>query len=270
VHVRRQLDLRVAGVDAAEEARAGHDLVVQQLHAVHHVGAAALGRDGLAAGGFSLCGDGADLRGDFVHGGFEDELASCVCEVGFCDAGVDLGNEAMVLRRRCRCVWRLSINRGGNVVVWPVGSQVHSVRDIFRSALLVGVSVGLAASTESRVAALGMRVADILALEACQDLAGIRRACWADAGCVADDIAALAVVVLSTGDGATVGSLVAVAVLLLRSALLLLLLVLVLVLVLVLLLILILLLLVLVLFLVITVLALLVLDEVVAIGTSAW
>lgn len=92
LHVRRQLDLRVAGVDAAEEGRAGDDFVVQQFQAVHHVCAAALSRDGLAASGFVLGGDGADLRGHFVHGGFENELAAGVGKEGLGDAGLGLGD----------------------------------------------------------------------------------------------------------------------------------------------------------------------------------
>jgi len=142
LHIGRQLDLRVGGIDAAEEALAGHDLAVQVLLLVHCVGVAALGGDGAAAGGFLLGGDGAELRGDFVHGSFEDELAAGVGEVGFGDAGlqlgvrlrVGLGNRNVRLGRRCRSAWsdphRRGIDRGDDPISWPdgLGADRNAVR----------------------------------------------------------------------------------------------------------------------------------------------
>jgi len=100
------------------------------------------------------------------------------------------------------------------------------------------VAERLAIGTESWVAAFTVRVADILALKACYDTAGEelwRRSCTSEA-CVANGIAALAVVVRGTSDGTgagnTVASLVTVTVLLLGSVVLLLVLVLLLILVL--------------------------------------
>ena len=103
LHVGWQLNLRVAGVDATEKALAGHDLVVQQLHVVHHVRAAALGRDGLAARGFVLSGDVADLRSHFVHGSFENELTASVGKVSFGDAGLYLG--IVLCEGLCEGLW---------------------------------------------------------------------------------------------------------------------------------------------------------------------
>ena len=80
----------------------------------------------------------------------------------------------------------------------------------------------LAISTESWVAAFSVRVAMVLALHACYDIAGNLFRSVTEAKYVANDIAELAVVVLGTGDGATIGSLVAVTVLILGSVVLLL------------------------------------------------
>jgi hypothetical protein len=97
----------------------------------------------------------------------------------------------------------------------------------------------LAISTESWVAAFSVRVAMVLALHACYDIAGNLFRSVTEAKYVANDIAELAVVVLGTiegtVDGNTVASLVAVTVLLLLAVILLvLLLLLILVLVLIL------------------------------------
>jgi hypothetical protein len=82
----------------------------------------------------------------------------------------------------------------------------------------------LAISTESWVAALSVRVASVPALETCYDATGevLWRRSQASDTFVTNDVAALAVVVLGTGDGATIGSLVAVTVLILGSVVLLL------------------------------------------------
>jgi hypothetical protein len=87
----------------------------------------------------------------------------------------------------------------------------------------------LAISTESWVAALSVRVAGIPALEACYDATGkvLWRRSQASDTFVTNDVAALAVVVLGTGDGFTVSSLVAVTGLVLGPVVLLLVLVLV-------------------------------------------
>jgi hypothetical protein len=96
------------------------------------------------------------------------------------------------------------------------------------------VTERLAIGTESWVAAFSVRVTIVLALRAHHDRAGKAFGSTTEANLVADDIAELAVVVIFTADGATVRSLVAVTVLMLRSTLLLLVLALLLALVLVL------------------------------------
>ena len=93
----------------------------------------------------------------------------------------------------------------------------------------------LAISTESWVAAFSVRVAMVLALHACYDIAGNLFRSVTEAKYVANDIAELAVVILGTiegtVDGNTVASLVAVTVPLLFSVVLLVMLLLVLALV---------------------------------------
>ena len=96
----------------------------------------------------------------------------------------------------------------------------------------------LAISTESWVAAFSVRVAMVLALHACYDIAGNLFRSVTEAKYVANDIAELAVVVLGaiegTVNGNTIASLVAVTVVLLWSVVLLvLLLILILILILV-------------------------------------
>jgi hypothetical protein len=189
LHVRRQLDLRVAGVDTTEEGSARDDFVVEQFQAVHHVCATALGCDGLAAGGFVLGGDGADLRGHFVHGGFEDELAPGIGEEGLGDARlglgnglwvdlwVGLGNGNVMLWRRCHSPWlvepRWGIGCGKNPIRWPRGARGDpDPRRLRCSAFIPGVAERLAIGTISWMAAFGISMTTVLALQACYDMAG--------------------------------------------------------------------------------------------------